>query len=96
MTSKNPPIVIVPPLTPPEPGPLDEPPALPAAPGVSAVEALACAPATEPAVVVARSVVGWVKDRTVITPNTAPITSAAPSSETAILSRKPRDIDSPF
>jgi len=35
---------------------------------------------------------GWVKDLTVMTPSTAPMTSAAPSSETAMRSRKPRDI----
>src|SRR5689334_5423675 len=39
---------------------------------------------------------GSVNDRTVITPSTAPITTAAPSSDTATRSRKPRDMELPL
>src|SRR5437660_10300450 len=88
--SKKPPIVIVPPLTAP-PLPPDGAPPVPGAPGIAAGLAPAWAPDTWPGDT-SEVEAGWVKDLTGMPPSTAPMTSAAPSSETAMRSRKPRDI----
>src|SRR5438309_11703330 len=86
--SKKPPIVIVPPLTAP-PLPPDGAPPVPGAPGIAAGLAPACAPDTWPWDT-SEVEAGWEKDLTVMTPSTAPMTSAAPSTETDLRSRKPR------
>src|SRR5438132_13456753 len=88
--SKKPPMVILPPVTPPLP-PLDCEPPEPGALGIAAGPAPLWAPDTSPCCTIAVEA-GWVYDRIVITPSTAAMTTAAPSSETATLSLKPRDM----
>src|SRR5437588_998267 len=97
--SKKPPIVILPPLTPPldDELPLDGEPPLPGAPGMAAGLApvvFAWVPETSPCWT-ATAEAGWLNDLTVTTPSTAPSTMAAPSRETATRSRKPRDTGTP-
>src|SRR5260370_9141636 len=80
--SKNPPIVIVPPVTP--------PPALEDPPGIAVGLASAWVPETWPWSMAAA--VEAVNERTVMTPSTALMSRAAPRRETATRSRKPPEI----